>query len=87
MKHTVTIRTEGQPDEVIETDMDWSDIRSIRDGYLFDTDMWMLADRYNALTSEQQTELTTYRQALRDITDYATANEAADNFPQAPDWL
>jgi hypothetical protein len=47
----------------------------------------MLADRYAQLTEEQQTELTIYRQALRDITDYATANLAGDNFPDAPSWM
>jgi hypothetical protein len=73
--------------EEVEDDYTWSGIKNEREAMLFRTDIWMLADRYNTLTSEQQTELTTYRQALRDITDYATPNEAADNFPQAPDWL
>ena len=47
----------------------------------------MLADRYAQLTEERQTELVEYRQALRDITDYEEANDAADNFPTEPDWI
>jgi len=68
-------------------DMDWGDIYPIRIAYLIASDLWMLSDRFNALTTEQQTELTTFRQALRDITDYDTANDAADNFPTPPDWM
>ena len=82
---------------VVETgmrDFDWNTILMARITQLEITDIWMLTDRYNSLTSEQQTELTTYRQALRDITDYLDedeemngANNAADNFPTLPDWM
>ena len=75
-------------------DFDWNTILMARITQLEITDIWMLTDRYNSLTSEQQTELTTYRQALRDITDYLDedeemngANNAADNFPTLPDWM
>ncbi len=48
----------------------------------------MLVDRYNTLTTEQQNELATFRQLLRNITvDYSTPNEAAENFPDPPAWL
>ena len=64
--------------------------------------MWMLTDRYDTLTESQKSELTTYRQALRDLPsvhydesdfDIETglgskgANAAADNFPTKPSWL
>jgi hypothetical protein len=66
---------------------DWGFIDAERRMRFRQSDLWMLSDRFNNLTTEQQTELTTYRQALRDITDYDTANDAADNFPTLPDWM
>jgi len=66
----------------------WDTVRAYRDAYLSQTDLWMFIDRYDTLTEEQQTELTTYRQALRDLpSDYEESNDAADNFPTAPTWL
>lgn len=85
-----------------QEDVDWETVRAERDSMLETTDMWMLTDRYNTLTESQQTELTNYRQTLRDLpsvyfdeTDFDEqtglgtkgANEAADNFPTPPDWL
>jgi len=90
---------------LIETrtfEVDWDTVRLERDRLLVETDMWMLADRYNTLTESQQTELANYRQLLRDLpatyfneSDYDEetglgskgANDAADNFPTPPDWL
>lgn len=87
----------NQDGSIAETgmrDFHWDTILVARITQLEITDIWMLTDRYNSLTSEQQTELTTYRQALRDITDYLDedeeqdgANNAADNFPVLPEWL
>ena len=68
-------------------DVDWDLVRTYRDAWLKESDLWMLADRYSGLTSERQAELTTYRQALRDLTTESTANDAADNFPAAPSWM
>jgi len=66
----------------------WDMIRQDRQFLLQASDLWVLVDRYSTLTSDQQTELTNYRKALRDLTsDYSTANEAAENFPDAPSWL
>jgi hypothetical protein len=78
------INTDGV---VTYSEMIWGDILMTRETYFNLSDLWMLADRYAQLTEEQQTELTIYRQALRDITDYATANLAGDNFPDAPSWM
>jgi len=87
----------NQDGTIVETgmrDFQWETILMARITQLEISDIWMLVDRYNTLTSEQQTELTTYRQALRDITDYLDeeedmdgANNAADNFPNAPSWM
>ena len=60
----------NQDGTVVETgmrDFEWNTILMARITQLEITDIWMLTDRYNSLTSEQQTELTTYRQALRDM--------------------
>ena len=66
----------------------WDMIRQDRQFFLETSDLWMLVDRYNSLTSEQQNELARFRELLRNITvDYATANEAAENFPDPPAWL
>jgi len=69
-------------------DVSWELVRAYRDAYLTQADLWMLVDRYNTLTEARQTEITTYRQALRDLpSNYTEANDAADNFPTAPTWL
>jgi len=66
----------------------WEMIRQDRHFFLETSDLWMLVDRHNSLTTEQQNELARFRELLRNITvDYATANEAAENFPDAPSWL
>jgi hypothetical protein len=68
--------------------MDWEEIRGIRDGWLTDSDLWMLADRYATLTTSQQTELTTYRQALRDLPTSTATGLASDClFPDKPAWF
>lgn len=69
-------------------DVSWELVRAYRDAYLSKSDLWVLLDRYNTLTEAQQTELNTYRQALRELpSNYTEANDAADNFPNPPDWL
>ncbi len=68
-------------------DIDWFDIREHRNAWLVFTDIYALSDINSGLTEQQKTEINTFRQELRDITEYATANEACDNFPQVPDWV
>ena len=68
-------------------DIEWDELRTFRDAWLKESDLWMLADRYSQLTDEQQTDLTIYRQALRDLPDYDTANDAADAFPTPLEWM
>ena len=68
-------------------DVEWDEVLVYRLTILNLTDNWMLSDRETLLTEEQNIELVTIRQALRDITDYDTANEAADNLPTIPVWI
>lgn len=66
----------------------WEMIRQDRQFFFQASDLYMLVDRYNTLTTEQQNELARFRELLRNITvNYATANEAAENFPDPPAWL
>lgn len=95
---TVSIRpaiTNADTGETTVWDSNWDDIRSFRNGYLIQTDIWMLNDRYNSLSSERKTEITNFREALRNLPtvyydetkDFNGANDAADNFPAPPTWL
>jgi|TARA_B110001454_G_C12611084_1_gene388715 hypothetical protein len=68
-------------------EVDWDLVRTYRDAWLKESDLWMLVDRYNTLSEEQQIELIEYRQALRELPDYETANDAADNFPTELEWM
>jgi len=95
MDRTITsYDQEGNITDIDYRDTDWILLKLMRESNFRDSDLWMLADRYAQLTEEQQTELVEYRQALRDITNYFDenddtdgANNAADNFPIAPDWM
>ena len=82
-KHRIT---DSETGVTTEFDMTWNDIRGLRDAWLSDSDLWMLSDRYASLTSALQTELTTYRQALRDLPT-STADSADAEFPDKPSWL
>ena len=83
----MNIRKTNTDGVVSYSELEWGDVLSLRLSLLVQSDLWMLADRYAQLTEERKTELTTYRQALRDITDYASANLAGENFPDAPNWM
>ena len=96
MDRNVTVFTGTDITSQYQQDVTWVDVRSERDEMLRMSDLWMLADRYAALSGAEQTELTDYRQLLRDLpatyydaTDEDTegANDAADNFPVAPSWI
>jgi len=61
-------------------EVDWAEVRGVRDSELERTDHWALKDR---VMSQEKKD---YRQALRDLPqDYDTANDAADSFPVMPD--
>jgi hypothetical protein len=64
----------------------WLDgeIRPIRNELLADTDFYLLVDRYEQLTNQEQLDIKTYRQALRDF----TTNVIYENivWPIKPEW-
>jgi hypothetical protein len=74
------VRIELTPEEIAELnardalaeagriDYEWKIIRLKRNNLLKDSDTLALPDRWNSYTEEQQTAISTYRQALRDIT-------------------
>ena len=67
----------------------WESMRMIRLELLKETDIYALNDRWNALTEEQQQELTIYRQALRDLPDDIGAIEDIWDmeFPTPPSYI
>ena len=61
-------------------EVDWAEVRNVRDGELERTDHWALKDR---VMSQEKKD---YRQALRDLPqEHDEANDAADNWPVKPD--
>lgn len=69
--------------EIIEQgqhDVTWEEVRRERDQALADTDWRAVKDRTMSQAWKD------YRRALRDLPqDYDTANDAADNWPEAPE--
>jgi hypothetical protein len=66
--------------ETLERDVDWFTIRKVRDYELKKTDWLAVKDRTMSQAWKD------YRQALRDLPqDHASANDAADNWPQPPE--
>tara|TARA_R100000908_G_scaffold60523_1_gene37893 strand:+ start:239 stop:508 length:270 start_codon:yes stop_codon:yes gene_type:complete len=79
---------EGVLVEIKQFDATWDMVRDERNMFLAESDAWMLPDRYEQLSSAQKTELTTYRQTLRDIPqNHTEANDAYDAIPDTPSWL
>lgn len=69
-------------------DVDWETVRAERDGLLLYSDMWMLVDKYNTLTIEQQTAINKFRENLRDLpSNYDNPNDAYDNMPAYEEWM
>jgi len=61
-------------------EVDWPEVRNVRDNELERTDHWALKDRTMSQAWKD------YRQALRDLPqEHGEANDAADAFPEAPD--
>ena len=75
-------RTTYQGTEVVSVetfDVSWDQVRRARDLELSKTDWRAVKDRTMSQAWKD------YRQALRDIPEHDTANDAADNWPVAPD--
>tara|TARA_R100000353_G_C6373165_1_gene159632 strand:+ start:178 stop:453 length:276 start_codon:yes stop_codon:yes gene_type:complete len=69
-------------------DVDWDEVKTLRNSLLKDTDLWYLSDRWAQLTTEQQTAINTFRQTLRQLPQtYDNANDAYDNMPDPEDWM
>jgi len=66
--------------EVTYRDVDWDEIRRVRDAYLVDSD-WRAGKDVVLSTPWRE-----YRQALRDLPqDHTEANDAADSWPTPPE--
>lgn len=66
-----------------DIEAEWEAVRKQRDQLLTESDVYVLPDRWAAMTPEQQQAWTDYRQTLRDIPQ--TFNDPADVvWPQAP---
>ena len=68
-----------------QVDYNFDQIRDARNECLQLTDFIMITD--SPLSPDKIDELKAYRQSLRDITEYESADEAAENFPTHPTWL
>ena len=71
--------------ETLAVEITWDEIYIEREVMLKNTDSFVLPDR--GLTDSQLSDIQTYRQAWRDITDYDDADEAYENLPVLPDWI
>ena len=68
--------------------INWTDIKNQRHHDLQITDIYCLYDRYTQLTASQQTELSNFRQTLRDLpSTYENAVEAWSNYPEMPSFV
>jgi len=79
MDRTVTRFKNGEVLEVFQRDVEWNEILHQRDSLLRKSDWRAVKDRTMSQAWKD------YRQALRDITEHDTANDACDNWPVMPD--
>jgi hypothetical protein len=78
----------NQDGTITETEevLSWDEIRYWRDHALFSSDHFTRSDRWDDLTSQQQTELKAFRKTLRDIPQTYSKEEDVI-FPVKPSWL
>jgi hypothetical protein len=68
--------------------INWNFVKNTRNNDLIYTDYYFLIDNYNRLSTLQQTELTQFRQTLRDLPlTYEDAEEAWSNYPVMPSFV
>lgn len=79
MDRTVTRFKNGEVIEVFQRDVEWDELLHQRDSLLRKSDWRAVKDRTMSQAWKD------YRQALRDITEHDTANDACDNWPVMPD--
>lgn len=66
----------------------WYELRERRNSALKQLDVYQGVLFYESLTDTQKQELIAYRQALLDLpSDYDSAEEAHETFPQKPSWV
>jgi len=76
---TVTRFKNGEVIEVYQREVEWEEVRELRDTILQQSDWRAVKDRTMSQAWKD------YRQALRDITEHDSANDACDNWPVKPD--
>jgi len=80
MRQLTTCDHEGNIIEQVMIDFTWEQVRQLRDAELAATDWRAVKDRTMSQAWKD------YRTALRDLPqDHASANDAADNWPQPPE--
>ena len=65
----------------------WDEVRDVRKSLLKVVDVYQATLLYNSLTKTKQNQLAKYRQALLDITNQKSPEEAMKSFPKTPKWL
>ena len=65
----------------------WDEVRMFRSSLLKRVDIHQGVLRYDTLTESQKAELATYRQALLDITEEDSPDDAWANIPVKPEWV
>lgn len=64
-------------------DKAWENLRNERNRLLFRTDFMVLSDVFSSYSGQEQTDITTYRQALRDLPGN-TSDPANPTWPEKP---
>tara|TARA_R100000781_G_scaffold28644_1_gene21183 strand:+ start:527 stop:823 length:297 start_codon:yes stop_codon:yes gene_type:complete len=78
---------DGSVIETTESYLPLKQVKKEREFNLLRTDLLMIADNFEALSSEQQTELKALRKKWRDIPNDANQDEEKCEFPSIPTWL
>ena len=74
--------------EITAEETAWDILREDRNALLRGIDKYQGVLFYESLTDTQKQELIAYRQALLDLpSDYGSAEEAHETFPQKPSWV
>jgi hypothetical protein len=80
MQRTITEHFADDREDIVHSrDVDWHEVRAARNQALLECD-WRAGKDVVLSTAWKE-----YRQALRDLGGFASSNEAADNWPVAPD--
>ena len=80
MNRTVTVFHDDDVVETTQVDVTWDQVRAARNKALANSDWTAVKDRTMSQAWKD------YRQALRDLPqEHASANDAADNWPQPPE--